>query len=329
MDKNKGEFRMALDLKDITKDLFYYLGIPKTLLWFSRSCGYPKWFIFTYHRVSPSSYNNNACLNVSCDAFDRQMKFIKDNFETVSMLEGLKVLKGNFSKGIYATINLDDGYMDNYLYAYPILRKYSIPATIFLTTDFIGKDHLFWWDRVFNIVSSNNGTKQSAHITNSINARLRDKDENERDELIKGLQGYSSSKDVPSYAMLGWSEIRRMNANLISFGAHTKTHRNLCLLEDDEIRKELTGSKKEIEEKLGIEVTEFAYPFGIFDDKVKILVDEAGFRCARSTLQGFNSRETDRFLLTRIAADSLSKASSLAVRTSIKSLKAYTKGILA
>ncbi len=306
--------------KDIAKDLFYYLGLSRSLFWISRFSRYPKWLIFTYHRISCASRNNDY-LSVPSDAFEKHVRFMKDNFKTVSMLDGLKALQKGDPKEIYATINLDDGYMDNYLYAYPILKKYHVPATIFLTTDFIGKSHVFWWDRVFKILD---GTPQRSHAADSINGILKDKNKKEREDFIKDLEArYPSTQNPEPSVMLGWDEIKKMQGSLISFGAHTKTHRDLCTLDDDEALRELAGSKKEIEEKLGTEIAEFSYPFGTFDERVKALVKKAGFAYARTSLKGFNRPSTDRFLLTNIGTGSLLKVSFLASRVCAKSLKSY------
>lgn len=339
MEKDKGGSRMGLT-RDIAKDLFYHLGMAKSILWFLRISGHTKWFIFTYHRVSCAS-RDNGYLAVPSDVFEEHIRFIKNNFKTVSMLEGLKALKEGNSKEIHATINLDDGYMDNYLHAYPVLKKYRVPATIFLSTDFIGKRHAFWWDRVFEIVSSLNisslkldidsrtlrfrldGMQQRARAVDVINHILRNKNERERESFIKDLKArYNPVQNRGVSEMLSWNEIREMHGNLVDFGTHTKTHRDLCMLDDDEVLKELVESKKEIEEKLGMKVTEFSYPFGTFNERIKALVKKAGFAYARTAMRGFNRSNTDRFLLNSIiVADSLSKASFLASRVLITSLK--------
>jgi len=130
-------------LKDIAKDIFYYSGLSGILLSFSRHCRHPKFLILMYHRICDSSHRDGY-LGIPADVFEQHVKFIKDNFKTVSMQDGLRALYEDDSADIYATINFDDGYMDNYLYAYPVLKKHNVPATIFLTTDFIGKEHIFW-----------------------------------------------------------------------------------------------------------------------------------------------------------------------------------------
>ena len=307
-------------LKDIAKDAFYYSGLSGRLLSFSRYCRRPRFLILTYHRVCGSS-KKGGCLGIPEDVFEEHVKFIKDNFKTVSMEDGFKALYEGESGEIYATINFDDGYMDNYLHAYPVLKKYKMPATVYLTTDFIGKEDIFWWDRVFRIISSSYANeKEKAQAAEAINLSLREKPQHEIEAVIRKLEErFKPSGHIKPILMLGWKKIKEMKKSGIDFGAHTKTHKNLCMLGDDEALEELIGSKREIEKGLGEEVRYFSYPFGIFDERVKALVKKAGFKYARSTRKGFNHRDVDRFSLRSIGGGLVLKASFLAVRISVNS----------
>lgn len=320
MDNYQGETGMVLRsyFKDMTKDLYCRMGIPESLLRLAGLSRRPRLFIFTYHRVSEVS-GSAPYLAVPSDVFERHMRFIKNNFKVVPLSEGVDILSRDTSSGMYAAITFDDGYMDNYLHAFPILKRYRMPATIFLTTDFIGKEDLFWWDRVFNVVSQfrlNGHTKED--VTDSINSVLLRRKDSEIESLVSDLEArHLNNKDIRPCPMLGWDEARKMRGSgLISFGSHTKTHRNPCLLDDAEVLEELIGSKKKIEKELGAKVNEFCYPYGLFDKRIRGLVSQAGFECARTTSQGPNDRETDRFLLNYIGVGSLLRTDFLAARVS-------------
>jgi len=303
------------DFKNIAKDIFYYTGMYKLSLQASRLCGSPALLILTYHRVYPAD-SDYVYLGVSRDVFDQHMKFVKDNFKAVSMQEGIKALYGSGSREIYAAINLDDGYMDNYTNAFPVLRKYNMPATIFLTTDLIGKYHTFWWDKVFDIVSQDKFSSFEAGVeADRINKALVGKNEEEAALFIQDMKkrhGYADKHGL--CRMLGWQEIKEMNRCNISFGAHTKTHRNLCLPKDKDALEELRGSKNTIEDGLGTEASGFSYPFGVFDQRIKALVKEAGFKYARANFKSFNYKDSDPFLLSCIGAGAVLKPGFLAAR---------------
>ncbi|MDP2911546.1 MAG: polysaccharide deacetylase family protein [Candidatus Omnitrophota bacterium] len=318
--------------KNIQKDLLCNLGVPKSMLRFMRFSGQPALLIFTYHRVC-RSLDDYGYLNIPVNIFEQHMKFLKDNFKTVAMADALEEFHNNRAEGIYAAVNFDDGYMDNYLQAYPVLKRYGIPATIFLTTDFIGREHAFWWDKVFNMLYLSDAGELKIDIDkkrlafrlggiferekagNRINSILAAKDQQSIESFIKKFENKFSRSEKPRTSMmLGWDEIKAMHKHGISFGSHTKSHRNLCLLRDQDLAEELAGSKKDIEKMLGVEIAEFAYPFGILDQRVKAFVKEAGYKYARTTSKGFNYKNTDRYMLSAIGTGSFLKADHLALR---------------
>ncbi len=280
------------------------------MLWFLRNSRDPLLLIIVYHRVCPSmdSYEYMA---VPADVFDTHIKFLKDNFRVVTMDDGLRLVSDKGNKGVYVSINLDDGYMDNYTYAFPIFKKYDLPATVFLATDLIDRDHIFWWDKVFQIIqgSGKNGTGdilKDGYKASRINSFLMNKKESEIEDFLDKFKKQSRvNKKIAPNQMLGWSQIREMASSGITFGSHTKTHRNLCLMEDNEIHEELMDSRLKLQEKLGPEQIGFCYPYGKYDDRLKGIVRDTGFDYARTCIKGSNSKNTDRFSLRSIDASFL------------------------
>jgi peptidoglycan/xylan/chitin deacetylase (PgdA/CDA1 family) len=201
--------------------------------------------ILMYHNIGYEEDN----FFVSPENFAKQMEYIKKNGyevitldELVTSIRNKKLLKRN-----KVVINFDDGYQDNFQYAYPVLRKFSFPATIFLVSDFIGK-------------SFSNG---------------------------KGF--------------LSWEEVIAMSKDKISFGGHTKTHFYLGFIQDEKTAfEEIAGSKKAIEEKIGIPVDYFCYPSGGFCQRAKELVTQAGYKGACTTNRGFVKFNRDVYALKRI-----------------------------
>lgn len=335
---------LTKDFKNMTKDVLYRTGISGFLLRLLRQKRYPKLLIFSYHRIC-RSMRDYEYMAIPQDIFESQVRFIKNNFRIVSMSEGLQTLYGDDPRDVCAAINFDDGYMDNYLFAYPILKKYNVPAAIFLVTDFIGKRHIFWWDNIFSILYSLksqdmkvdidsktfrfrlNGISQIKQATDSIDSFLSTKNEEKIKSLIGTFEKKYSSRKVEPISMFGWDEIKEMSRGGISFGSHAKTHRNLCSLKDDEVREELAGSKKKIEKMIGLEVDGFAYPFGVFDERVKRFAKEAGFKYARTSFNGINHRDSDKFLLGVINLDFLDRTSFMASRILFSHIKSNVRKI--
>lgn len=122
--------------------------------------------------------------------------------------------------------------------------------------------------------------------------------------LASGMMGKTNSwmhsDGFPKRSMLSWTQIKEMHGQGISFGAHTVNHVKLPELSPTEMLTELINSKQQIEEKLGITVKHFAYPYGLLDNTVRAMTEKAGFITACSTRSGFNNIETDQLTLRRL-----------------------------
>jgi peptidoglycan/xylan/chitin deacetylase (PgdA/CDA1 family) len=101
--------------------------------------------------------------------------------------------------------------------------------------------------------------------------------------------------------MLSWEEIREMHRAGISFGAHTRTHRDLTRLPDHEVKAEILDSKHMIEDALGVAVASFAYPYGQYDSRVAGFV-RPHFVCACSDKLGLVTERSDLYALERVDA---------------------------
>lgn len=269
-------------------------------------------FIFYYHRVCDpeDDYLASPDLLVSKNNFEKQIQFIKEEFNVLP----LEVVIGHFKKGKRLScsdiaITFDDGYIDNYINAYPILKKYGIPATIFITTGYIGSNNLLWWDRLSLIIKAMRGTeikwddvssdlltRELKNILSNEKALKRsltpltdylksvggDKRETIIQELGKTVLN-SESFLLRERIFLSWQEIKEMSGNGITFGSHSHTHAILTEIDDESLNRELSLSKVLIRENMGVEVKGFSYPDGCLDDKVKAAVIKAGYHYAVQT----------------------------------------------
>lgn len=199
--------------------------------------------ILTYHSFDSSK----GLLSVTPENFEKQMHFLKYHGYKVITLNELVEGKKIHRKFAHNTvvITIDDGYENNFTYAYPVLRKYGFPATIFLITNFIGVHPEF----------------------------------------------------------LNWDEVKEMSKNNISFGGHTKNHVYLPSVKKEVVlRDEITGSKKAIEEHIGIPVDYFCYPLGGFTEEAKRIVKESGYKGAVATNRGFDLlNRKDMYELNRVS----------------------------
>jgi peptidoglycan/xylan/chitin deacetylase (PgdA/CDA1 family) len=111
---------------------------------------------------------------------------------------------------------------------------------------------------------------------------------------------WMQARNLPQRELLGWDELREMRNRGISLGSHTLTHPRLPEISPGELSRELEESRKILEDGFGHPVTQFAYPFGQFNEAVRAATERAGYRVACSTRSGFNKPGADRFTLQRI-----------------------------
>jgi len=283
----------------------------------NRYCGNVQ--ILVYHRVNDEK--DPFFPGSPIAVFERQMKYLVSNFNIISLEDAVERMVSKDVADNTVVITFDDGYRDNYLNAFPILKDLSIPATIFLATDSIGSQRVLWHDRVFSAfretrveVLDDFGNNSQRYPLSTVEEKLLAQGKflnflwslNDQDRLfwidflVEKLQ-VMDRKEVPGL-MLSWEEIRIMHENGISFGSHTMTHPILSKLPLDRAREEIQKSKRVIEERLRTPIRTFAYPKGSgddFDDSTKRLLKEAGYACAVTTKFGANESDQDLFDLRR------------------------------
>lgn len=124
--------------------------------------------------------------------------------------------------------------------------------------------------------------------------------------LVGGLIGKNdrwvegSRENDPWHRLLGRGQILEMQAKGVDFQGHSFSHPRLTQLNDEQLHRELGGAKDALEQLLGKRVDYLAYPYGDVDGRVRGKAKEAGYRAAFSTRSGFNTEQTDPFLIRRI-----------------------------
>lgn len=111
----------------------------------------PKAVVLMYHRVASLSVDPWQ-LAVQPDRFERQLKLLQKKYNVISLTELVTQLAGHSLSANSICITFDDGYSDNFFNAKPLLEKYRCPASFFITTQYIGRKQLFWWDELQNII---------------------------------------------------------------------------------------------------------------------------------------------------------------------------------
>lgn len=241
--------------------------------------------VLVYHRIAflPS---DPWGLAVSPETFDAQLRLLRRFFRPLSLHALLDAVQRGRGHGCVA-ITFDDGYADNYLSALPLLEKYGVPATFFVTSDPVENGREFWWDELERNVPSSQYLDRW-HELAALPA-------NERDRILGAR--------VPareSHRPMTPDELRLLAASpLVEIGSHGRTHSNLTHLSPEEVRDEVEGGRRAVQGMTGREVTLFSYPFGAFSDDTDRVVRAAGFRAACTSISASIAAGPDVFRIPR------------------------------
>ncbi|MBU2590563.1 MAG: polysaccharide deacetylase family protein [Nitrospinae bacterium] len=285
-------------------------------------------YILYYHRIYPAS----PAPDVTLDLFEWQMKYLKKRYTILSLDELLAYIDGKVKldrPGV--AITFDDGWFDNFVYAYPILKKYNIKATIFVSTGNI-------WDK--RLVRK--------RIDEVADISILDRPLTVADGHLNALAGDRSQ-------FLTWDELREMQeSGLVSVQSHGVTHRkvfsddkssgilkedsrwvyssplpgvalgegiypvksglvsrsfspNVGSWESDEemekrIMGELAESRDRISTEIGVSPTHLCWPWGEYNELSIELAAKAGYSACYTTEAGTVTVDSDRMAIPRVSS---------------------------
>jgi len=304
----------------------YRLGLLKQLhrVW-GRNC----LTVLAYHRVT--NFLTQECdtfipgISAVPEVFESQMSFLKKNFNPVALSDVISFLRGEAALPAYPVlVTFDDGYRDIFSNAWPILNRLGIQATLFLSTDYIGKAKPFFWDMVaycFKHTSKESvdlpffGHQtwetdfQRMQIVESWVNSLRHQSNNDKETAVQKLPELLEVS-IPESAfnglLMSWDEVLTMSDQGMEFGAHTQSHPFLSRVSLDQAEAEIVGSQKIVEEVIGKPVAAFAFPGGKAGDisiALETILANAGFEAAFTLIPGPNRHheiQKERFTLRRI-----------------------------
>jgi peptidoglycan/xylan/chitin deacetylase (PgdA/CDA1 family) len=265
--------------------------------------------VLTYHRVAElkdSPMLDPRMISATAATFDQQMRYLAKHYRVVSLEEVLDAVeKGTCLPNRAVLITFDDAYCDFAEYAWPILRRYQLPATLFVPTAYPDQsDRAVWWDRLHRAFSF---TLQ-AEVSSTPVGALPLKPSAERRQSLRRLHSYlktiahtdamalvdeiCSNLDgcqVAQKSVLSWEELRQLARDGVTLVAHTRTHPILTqLLSPEQVREEVIGSQIDLQREIGQVLPVFCYPSGAHNDTVVNILEQEGFVMAFTTLDGHN-----------------------------------------
>lgn len=286
--------------------------------------------ILMYHRViereDAKRVFSGGGIVVFRKTFEKQMQLLARDWNVISlgrMFEAKSSGAGLPKNTVVVTF--DDGWRDNYEHAFPILKQHGIEATIFLSANYIGRNKVFWQERLRFLLlklreKHSRVPTEAGNVAAGLRASgvffpganvdqcvellpeiLKDVDADEVEEFLNKLDRYLGSPEFPiaTHSFLTWDQVREMAEGGISFGSHCCSHSRLVRLETEDVRRELEDSRKVIGAELGQQPDMLAYPNGDYNAGIAAMAKDRGYRLAVSAKPGLNTRKTDDFGLRR------------------------------
>ncbi|MBU0993297.1 MAG: polysaccharide deacetylase family protein [Proteobacteria bacterium] len=270
--------------------------------------------ILMYHRVLPkkqfASGNSQANIIVSAESFEENIRYLKKQYKIISFNDFFDMKKQHTwsKKERYAILTFDDGWEDNYYFAFPILKRYHVKATIFIATGYIGTDRHFFFEGIgesllnlcshpekltlmkdcfqefdlnasqLKLLAGESNLYRASRIINGVIHTLKTKSPHLLEQLSK--QCTTSMHISHLSRTMNWEQIGEMSNSGIDFGAHTINHYILPELSLTEAENEINMSKKDIDNRSINTAPVFSYPNGSYNNDIINLTKKAGYKGA-------------------------------------------------
>lgn len=312
-------------LKSFLASAAYYSGVLNPCVRIRARQGA---LILAYHRINTREYiRGNAVMPgmfISSETFKAQVDWFRDNFQLVKLSDMIGwIRKARNWEAPLCAITFDDGWYDNYEYAVPILREYSVPATVFVIGNRIGSSEPDCWDMCFEIVQGVSNLPRdltgNEEIDCLISAETHDRIEKARmavnglrklavrelEQVYRRLRWYygemlEASAISKRYRKLDWQDIRGMEKYGIEFGYHSKNHYILTQVRNEDMYDEIRLPYERATEE-GVTINRiFCYPDGRYDTHVMDALKVLGYEGAVMLGGGFNRITTNPYALRRL-----------------------------
>ena len=277
-----------------------------------------------YHGVTSENTTYFSPRHVVVTDFERQIAYYKKNFDIISIDEAFRRMRNNdtFSRKTI-TISFDDGFANNLTTALPILEKYNVPATFFISSICAENDgnHVLWPEFIAAL-------KYFTQIdTNSLSDDIKAMPYHERDAYLGDLENAHKVLDklrlLPNdiWKLLDKAQLIELSkSKIVTIASHGHNHYNLGQIESEFAKYELEHSKTLLESAIQKEINHIAYPDGSYTGLVKDLAEKAGYTGQMAVKYKLQEDKTDQRILDRfgISATTTYESNMLFLNKSFK-----------
>ena len=289
-----------------------------TLGWHLVKRGNKKLIILMYHRIMPESdprYQfEEPGMVVSDKTFCMHMQTLQQEALPVMTVSEWVALPESDRPHVAVAITFDDGWLDNYEYAFPVLKEFGFSSTLYVVTDFLGQPAPFWPNKVLRLLLATRedlakiepiltllgetpdfpvNRDQAAHYIH----QLKSYDDK---TIYAALASIKSESDVPREMISKGELLDAINTMGVEAGCHTRRHFRLTTaLSSSQLEEEIVESKRILAEITGKPSTSFCFPNGDYSPEALSLVKQH-YKNAVTTLRGHNNSNAVPHKLVRI-----------------------------
>jgi peptidoglycan/xylan/chitin deacetylase (PgdA/CDA1 family) len=298
-----------------------------------RAVGMPWLTVLCYHRTAEpitAGEVDDEVVDATPAQFDAQLDTLARAFRFVSLAEVEAAVHGASLPPNPLLVTFDDAYRDCVEVSLPILQRHGVPAAFFVPTMHVGERRLFWWDHLAWVLRHSTRERLELDYPRPSAFTLPDLDGRvhealtmivkqhvglDLDRFVEGVEraaGIGLPRDeerrIVDRDLLDWDGVRALADAGMGVGSHTHSHRVLQTLAPDALERELGGSRRELERRLGRAVRSIAYPVGYpvagsrsIRDAVRAAGYELGFSCRAGVqpLRGGDPLDVPRLLMEK------------------------------
>ena len=283
-------------------------------------------YVFNYHRIGDKEKTpfDRAIFSCTQKAFEQQIIELKNHFTIINTVELSRMIEHDeIVDGRFALITFDDGYLDNFTEALPILKKHQVTAVFYLTTDLLEPCRVTWWDEIAYLLRKSHGMVyqlpngileyklEKGNIDKIIQRIMSDIKQTKNLSVLTALKDIRSKFPAARTELLAedyelfmsWEHAKELLTNGMEIGSHTLTHPILAQLNMEQQKLEISESKTMLEERLHCTINSIAYPVGryyCYNAKTFEYTSEAGYKIGFNNEPGFhrsisNALDINRF----------------------------------
>ncbi len=297
-----------------------------------------------YHSVADQPDYCPLSIAVKPELFDLQMQFLAENYSVLSIDDAIESVKNKSVPERAVVITFDDGFKDNYENALPIIKKYGLTATFYITSNPIKQSSSFWvsWMQIiianadpekfellgkqFSVpdqvikAGKNNRQELTSYLTIKINQASLDKKKILFEQIAEILQVAPTDKNsITAEIMMDEEDVKKMTEQGMTIGSHTVNHPILTSLNEKQILTELVQSKNQLEEITGQTVKHFAHPNGPggiinYSELTANLIEQVGYDSSCTSIRGMISEQSNCYLLPRLDINDYQDEASFAFK---------------